>query len=175
MQQLVYGIIFFGVFIIQSCTTKPNPTTKPDESKVRENLIGINKERIALENEQIEAYINRYGYKMETTETGLRYLILEQGKGNQPKWMSEVKLKYTLELLNGTYCYSSDSSGVLDIRLGQSEEPNGLQEGVLKLQEGGKALLIVPSYLAYGLTGDGAKITGAQSLIYHIELIETKK
>jgi len=34
--------------------------------------------------------------------------------------------------------------------------------------------LIVPSYLAYGLTGDGNKINGAQSLVYNVELIEVK-
>jgi FKBP-type peptidyl-prolyl cis-trans isomerase len=88
--------------------------------------------------------------------------------------MSEVKLKYKVGLLDGSYGYSSDSSGVMDIKLGQSDEPTGLQEGILKLNEGGKALLIVPSYLAYGITGDGNKITGAQPLVYNIELIEVK-
>ena len=158
-----------------SCTQTSKPKIKPDEHKVREKLIDINKERIAEEDDQMDAYINRFGYKMQATKTGLRYLILYQGKGEKPQMMSVVKLKYKIELLDGTYCYSSDSSGVLEMKLGQSEEPTGLQEGVTRLNEGGKALFIIPSYLAYGLTGDENKIVGAQSLVYHVELIEVKK
>ena len=160
--------------IFVSCTSTSNQNAKPDEKKIREKLIALNKERIATENDQIDSYINRFGYKMNTTETGLRMMVLDSGTGTKPKWMSVVKLKYKMELLDGTYCYSSDSSGVLEMKLGQSDEPTGLQEGILKLQEGGKALFIVPSYLAYGLTGDGNKIIGAQSLIYTIELIKVE-
>ncbi len=175
MQKIFSLFVIVGFMIIISCRHSSNQSPKPDENKMREKLIDLNKERIAEENDQIDEYINRFGYKMNTTETGLRYTILNKGKGENPKWMSDVKLKYRVDLLDGTYCYSSDSSGVLDIKLGESDEPTGLQEGVLKLKAGGKALLIVPSYLAYGLTGDGNKINGAQSLVYNIELVEIKK
>ena len=175
MTKLISVFLFYCLMIIGSCNQTSNPKIKPDEHKVREKLIDINKERIAAEDDQIDAYVNRFGYKMQSTETGLRYMVLDPGKGERPQMMSVVKLKYKIELLDGTYCYSSDSSGVLEIKLGQSEEPTGLQEGLTKLNEGGKALFIVPSYLAYGLTGDGNKIVGAQSLIYHVELIEVKK
>ncbi len=175
MQKIFSIVVFVGLMFIISCSHSSNQTPKPDEKKIREKLIDLNKERIAEENDQIDEYINRFGYKMNTTETGLRYMILSVGKGETPNWMSEVKVKYRVDLLDGTYCYSSDSSGVLDIKLGQSAEPTGLQEGVQKLKAGGKALLIVPSYLAYGLTGDGNKINGAQSLVYNIELVEIKK
>ena len=161
--------------LLVACTASTQKPAKPDQSKMREKLIELNKQRIAAENEDIDAYIQRRGYKMETTETGLRYLISQKGSGEFAQWMNEVKLKYKLELLDGSYCYSSDSSGVLDLKLGQSEEPTGLQEGILKLNTGSKALVIVPSYLAYGITGDGNKIIGQQSLVYHIELIAIRK
>ncbi len=166
----VFAIILLSI----SCKHTADQQQKPNEVAIREKLIDLNKERITEENEQIDAYISRLGYQMSNTKTGVRYLILKNGTGKNAEWLSEVKLKYKLELLDGTYCYSSDSSGIMDIKLGQSNEPTGLQEGILNLNTGAKALLVVPSYRAYGLTGDGNKITGAQSLVYHVELIETK-
>ena len=165
--------IFFLSILCFSCNHPSNQNlNSPPVNK--EKLIDLNKQRISEENDLIDAYISRHNYEMQTTETGLRYKILKEGDGANPKWMTEVKLNYNVELLDGTYCYSSDSSGALQIQLGKSDEPTGLQEGILKMKEGGTALLIVPSYLAFGLTGDGDKIPGGQSLVYHIELMEVK-
>ena len=139
-----------------------------------EELIAINKAMVNDEQEQIEDYIKRYGYKMITTPTGLHYLLQDSGQGRAPVFKSVVSLKYKVEFLNGNYCYSSDSSGVLQFSIGQSDEPTGLQEGLLKLKEGGKAIYIVPSYLAYGLTGDGNKIGNNQTLVYHVTLLKVE-
>jgi FKBP-type peptidyl-prolyl cis-trans isomerase len=109
---------------------------------------------------------------MEKTATGLRYKIIKKGTGPLPKMMSDVELNYTITHLDGTYCYSSDSSGVLGFTMGQSNEPGGLQEALLSIPQGSTAMLILPSYLAYGLTGDGDKIQGGESIIYNIEVLK---
>ena len=129
MYKVVLLFIFSCLVIVTSCSPTSTQSIPQNETKVREQLIDLNKERIAQENDQIDAYINRMSYTMQTTETGLRYKILETGKGDKPKWMSEVKVNYKLNLLDGTYCYSSDSSGALQIKLGQTGWLIGLQIG----------------------------------------------
>ena len=86
-----------------------------------------------------------------------------------------MTLKYKIELLDGTYCYSSDSSGVLQIKIGQSDEPTGLQEVLQLIPRGSIAKVIIPSYLAYGLSGDGNKIGSGASLVYDIAIINQNK
>jgi FKBP-type peptidyl-prolyl cis-trans isomerase len=43
------------------------------------------------------------------------------------------------------------------------------------LAQGGKAKFILPSHLAYGLTGDQDKIPPQSPVVYDIELIEIEK
>ncbi|MEP7265504.1 MAG: FKBP-type peptidyl-prolyl cis-trans isomerase [Bacteroidota bacterium] len=162
-----------AVICISSCKNKPQKSTenKPDDP---EKLMEINKAFVNEEQENISDYIKRYNYAMEETKTGLHLLHITIGKGRKPAKNSDVTVSYKINLLDGTYCYSSDSSGVLTFRLGESTEPGGLQEGILLMNEGGSSLMIIPSYLAYGLTGDGDKIGSNQSLVYKVELLKVK-
>ena len=173
MKAISYYIYIVFFVLLGSC----NQQSKPDDVEKEisnETLIGINKALVNEEQEQIADYIQRYGYQMEATETGLHYLKTLEGTGAAPEFRSLVILNYKINFLNGDYCYSSDSSGVLQFRMGQSDEPSGLQEGLMKLKAGDKAIFIVPSYLAYGLTGDGNKIGPSKTLVYHVELLKVE-
>mgnify|MGYP003337750243 FL=1 len=141
----------------------------------KESLIDRNKKLILLEQEKIDAYKVKHQLTMEKTKTGIHYKIDFVGKGEKPHTLDEVTLKYKIELLDGTYCYSSDSSGVLQIKIGQSDEPTGLQEVLQLIPRGSIAKVIIPSYLAYGLSGDGNKIGSGASLVYDIAIINQNK
>jgi FKBP-type peptidyl-prolyl cis-trans isomerase FkpA len=84
-------------------------------------------------------------------------------------------LKYKIFLLDGTLCYSSDSSGTAKFRLGEGQQVKGLEEGVLLMRKGDKARLILPAHLAYGMSGDNDKIPPARPVFFDIELINVKK
>jgi FKBP-type peptidyl-prolyl cis-trans isomerase FkpA len=161
--------ILYILFV--SCNSQP--AQKKPELK-DEELLKINKHNVNEEQEQIQDYIQRYNYSMTETKTGLHYMNIKEGNGKQLTVNTEVELKYRIQFLDGTYCYSSDSSGTLQLKIGQSPEPTGLQEGLLHMKEGGKALMIIPSYLAYGVTGDGNKIGSNQSLVYTVEVIKAE-
>jgi FKBP-type peptidyl-prolyl cis-trans isomerase FkpA len=51
---------------------------------------------------------------------------------------------------------------------------SGLHEGILYMNEGSKALLVIPSHLAHGLVGDMNKIPPKSTIVYDIELLELK-
>jgi len=153
--------------VVYSTNDSPTPNDK-------ESLIDRNKKMILIEQEKIDSFISNNNYLMEETKTGIHYLISEVGKGDKPKNLAEVVLKYNIKLLDNSYCYSSDSSGVLQIKIGQSNEPTGLQEVLQLIPCGSKAKIIIPSYLAYGISGDGNKIGSGASLVYTIELLKVK-
>lgn len=170
-----FATICFGIIACRN----PEQNHKPEQpvmsnAELKESLINESRRRMREEVSRIDNWIVRNNVEMTATETGVRYRILEEGKGPFPALLSRVKLDYSLALLDGTQCYSSDSTGSLNFILGQSSEPSGLQEVLLKLHEGSTAQIIVPSYLGYGLTGDGDCISGDESLLYEVKLVQVK-
>lgn len=169
---LLLILILFGANSCGPSTTERETmaTQQPNSQELKESLIQQNRQLIAEEIEMIDAYVERHGLKLDTTSTGLRYKILEKTDGREVRLMKDVTLSYTASLLNGDLCYSSDTSGQLSFTIGQSNQPSGLQEGILKMRQGEKAIFIVPSYLGYGITGDGLCIPGSTSILYRVEL-----
>lgn len=48
----------------------------------RDQLINVNKKMVRSEDELIDDFIGRYGWNMNKTGTGLRYMIYSEGKGS---------------------------------------------------------------------------------------------
>jgi FKBP-type peptidyl-prolyl cis-trans isomerase FkpA len=164
---LLLLLIFFS-----SCGNKENSDqqilTKQLTSK---NLVEVNRILIKKDQQKIIGYINRKGWIMEETETGLWYQLLENGKGIKAIPGKLATIEYTLTLLDGKTCYSSEKSGVKTFLIGKGNVESGLEQGILLLNEGSKARLILPPHLAYGLPGDGNCIPARAILIYELKLI----
>ena len=100
----------FAVFLISSCSEREgsenSKTINPKDYK--EPLIEANKKLVKSEDEMIDDYIARYKWKMTTTESGLRYLIYKRGGGAKAKNGVIARINYSVGLLNGELCYSSD-------------------------------------------------------------------
>ena len=171
-------ILWIAIIVLTSCEQgRPLPVGRPeapaekDMEAFREALISQNRQLVLEEMRSIDAYASRLGLVMDTTSTGLRILVtVRKPGGKKTGLMRDVTITYTLKLTDGTLCASSDSSGPLTFTLGQSAEPSGLQEGLLKMREGEEAIMIVPSFLAFGITGDGHCIPGSSSIIYKVKI-----
>ena len=143
------------------------PTEDQDEMLVR-----INKYLVRKDVELIESYAKRRGWNIKQTESGLFYEIYEEGSGDSARDGRLVTIDYTLSLLDGTICYSSDESGPKTFRLGRSREESGLEQGLLMMRVGDKAHLILPPHLAYGLLGDEERIPARSIIVYDVELVK---
>jgi FKBP-type peptidyl-prolyl cis-trans isomerase FkpA len=141
---------------------------------VRESLIEANKQLNLGESEEIDLYLLQKGLKMKQTGTGLRYLIQSQGTGKQASAGMRASVRFTLSLLNGKTCYSSDSTGIEEFLIDQDEVESGLHEGIKLLREGDRAKFILPSHLAHGLMGDNDCIPARSPVVYDIELLKLK-
>ena len=165
---LIMGLILF------SC--KNNVTDKRiDQTDINERLTLMNRKMVENESKKINDFIEAHSFNTTLTGTGLRYQIYKSGKGEKPGINSDVEINYKVFLLDGTLCYSSDSTGPTKIRLGVGDQVRGLEEGILLMLPGDKARLILPSHLAYGMTGDQEKIPPGSALFYEVELLNVIK
>jgi FKBP-type peptidyl-prolyl cis-trans isomerase FkpA len=139
-----------------------------------EMLVRINKYLVQKDIELIESYAKRRDWNVTQTETGLFYEIYEKGSGDFARDGKQVTIHYTLSLLDGTVCYSSDQSGPNTFRLGRSREESGLEQGLLMMRVGDRAHLILPPHLAHGLLGDEDKIPARAVIVYDVELVEVE-
>ena len=111
-------------------------------------------------------YISDNNLNAEKTNSGLYYVLNEEGSGARPAENSIVNIEYKAYFLDGTIIGESESE---IIELSQIIE--GLKEGIQLFKEGGNGTLIIPSNLAYGMAGSGS-IRGGTVLIFDINLIE---
>ncbi len=132
--------------------------------------------RLLVEDEKqaIEDFILRYRWRMDTTPTGLRYMIYREGKGRQPVANSKLSIHYSVSLLNGDRVYATHPDLPFVFEPGRRDVISGLEEGVLLLREGGRAKIVVPSHLAFGLLGDLDRIPSGATLVYDVELLSVE-
>lgn len=146
-----------------------------NEKELKEDLMIANKRALEEEEKQIKNYIDRYGWDVQKTGRGLRYMIYKEGKGQSPDELDRVCFAYEVRLINGELVYTSEKLGLKNITIGKSQVESGLEEGLKFLSEGAKAKLLIPSHLAHGLIGDQKKIKGKATLIYDVEILDVNK
>jgi len=123
---------------------------------------------------------------LKTTPSGLKYAITKLGLKPKPLNGDTVLVNYTGRLTNGRVFDSSIESVAkengldqpgrpyepIKFVLGKQEVVPGWDEGLLLLNEGGKAIFLVPSGLAYGDRGSGdGTIPPYSTLAFDIELV----
>ena len=124
---------------------------------------------------KIENYLNsNKNLNFELKPSGLYYLEVEAGTGRTPVAHDTAYVKYTGKLLDGTVF--DTNVGKVDSLIFPVAEGwliYGFDEGITFMREGGKAMFLIPSKLAYGPSGYYI-IEGYTPLLYDIELVKVK-
>ena len=162
-----------------SCNNHPTGVVVKDSENVSEDktapYVEGNKNIMRRENEEMQMFISRYGFQMERSGTGLYYKIIDEGVGKTFVEGDRVTIKYSTFLLSGEKIYDSDSLGIKSFIVNRSEEIDALHEISHKLRKNASAILVIPSYLAYGVAGDGDKIAGLQPLVMTVSVVDNSK
>ena len=108
--------------------------------------------------------------EFSTTDSGLKYRIVREGKGVKPKATDMVRVHYAGKLADGQ---EFDSSYKRDepTEFLLSGVVRGWTEGLQLIAEGGKIELIIPSKLGYGSGGRG-QIPADATLYFTVELLK---
>ena len=110
------------------------------------------------------------------TISGLFYTIIEPGDGPKVKAGDIVRMRYTGKFLDGTVFDSNiDPPGdAISVQAGSGRLIKGMDEGARLLKKGGKAMLYIPSGLAYGPQARGS-IPANSILLFYIEIVDAQK
>jgi FKBP-type peptidyl-prolyl cis-trans isomerase len=114
---------------------------------------------------------NKQRAEVKTTESGLKYEVITDGDGAQPKSTDRVEVHYTGRLIDGTVFDSSVERGV-PATFGVTQVIPGWVEALQLMKAGSKWRLYIPSDLAYGAQGAGGVIGPHQTLIFDVELLK---
>jgi len=104
------------------------------------------------------------------TDSGLLYLIEEEGYGAKPGPQDQVEIHYHGTLIDGTVFDSSVQRGQT-ATFGVNQVIPGFSEGLQLIREGGKITLFIPQELAYGPRATGS-IPAGSTLIFEVELMK---
>ena len=106
-----------------------------------------------------------------TTDSGLQYTILAEGAAEKVEKNDTVTVKYKGTLIDGTVFDEGEIPGHVS---GSRGLITGFDEGIRLVGEGGKAIIYIPSELAYGSRGNRG-IEPNSVLIFDIEVVKVNK
>jgi FKBP-type peptidyl-prolyl cis-trans isomerase FklB len=144
---------------------------KKQQAKMRENVKKAEMNKKLGEDFLAE---NKTKDGVKTTDSGLQYIVLKEGKGKKPTKDDKVKVHYHGTVIDGTVFDSSVDRGEPST-FGVSQVIKGWTEGLQLMKEGAKYKFFIPSELAYGPQDRGQVIKGNSTLIFEVELLEVLK
>ena len=145
------------------------------KAKALEEQFGENKaagEKFLAENKTKEG--------VKTTESGLQYKVIKEGKGAIPTKTDKVKVHYKGTLIDGTEFDSSYSRKDKDgnpqpTSFRADQVIKGWTEALTMMPVGSKWELYIPQELAYGSRMASDKIKPFSALVFEVELLEIEK
>ena len=171
--------LFFLLVICFSCSKiEPRRPINPKTSTTlyKETI----KEAIALnrvENEKISQLIKKDSTNVYIqSSNGFWYTYINKIEGDLPKPVkgNEVTLEYNITDLKDSILYSKQNLGVKKYIVDKEDFISGLQKGIKLMKIGETITFVIPSYSAFGITGDGNKIGLNKSIKSTVTLINIK-
>lgn len=170
-------ILFSGLFVFTACNDNKqqgnpvNPGNAATDARIKEQFIKANSQLIEKENDEIDYYVRTHKMPFKRTTSGVRYYVYKPSfKGDSIIKDMQITMDYTVKLLDGTVCYSSNQDGRRSFIVEHGDIESGIHKGLQNLKRGDQALLIIPSHLAHGLLGDMNKIPPQSPIIYDVRI-----
>lgn len=175
MKTFYQKISYVALLVVLSIVSCRTPVQEPQEKSgdnVGKQFLRVNQYLRDKHQDQISAFVDRVGWNMAVSSTGLWYSVEHSGDGKAIRKDSRVTYTYSSMLLDGTPCYEADRNHPKTITAGKGGVESGVEEGLLKMNEGDSATLIIPPHLGHGNFGDRNKIPGNSVIIYKLRVLK---
>ncbi len=107
------------------------------------------------------------------TSTGIRYVVLKEGRGRLAGSGDYISVLYRGRLLDGTpFDAQLDPAHAFRFRLDRGFVIRGWDQILQQMRVGEKRVVIIPADLAYGARGSPPKIPRDAVLVFDVELIK---
>jgi FKBP-type peptidyl-prolyl cis-trans isomerase len=134
----------------------------------------LQKEQLKKDTTEIKAYLKKNKIKARRTASGIYIQTVSKGSGPKPTKGQTVSVHYIGTFMNGKKFDSSrDRNQPFEFVLGQHQVIEGWDEGIAMLNKGTRAILYIPSSLAYGPNGNSG-IPPNSVLLFDVELLDIK-
>jgi len=171
--------LFFTFLWFLSCSApqarRPiNP--KPSATIFQEN-IAATKKIILLEEAEILKYIERDSLNIyKTSPNGFWYTYVNRIKEGLvlPKTGDIAELTYDIRDLNDTILYTKEFLGIKNYMVDKEDFISGIQKGIKLMKVGETIIFVIPSYNAFGISGDGNKIGINKTIKSKVTLLNIK-
>lgn len=145
---------------------------KQQEAALKQAEEQYNDVKVAGENFLEE---NKTKEGVQTTASGLQYIVIKEGSGEKPQVSSRVKVHYHGTTIRDEVFDSSVDRGTPQEFFANQVIP-GWTEGLQLMSVGSKYKFFIPQELAYGaFPRQGGKIKPFDALIFEVELLEIVK
>lgn len=134
-----------------------------NEAKVKFAEVKAAGEKFLAENKTKEGVV--------TTDSGLQYMVLKEGKGDVIDPTSKVKLHYHGTTIDGQVFDSTVDRNEPYETVANIFIP-GFNEGLAMMKVGSKYKFFIPQELAYGAQQRGQLIKPFSALIFEVEILE---
>jgi FKBP-type peptidyl-prolyl cis-trans isomerase FkpA len=175
-----YSFLFLLMLLGFSCTKiqprkpiNPKPSTSLYFQAMQENKI-LNK----IEEDKILKLIKNDSTKTyKQSPNGFWYTYINKVEENlaMPKEGDEAVITYNITDLNDVIIYAKEELGVKNYKVDKEDFISGLQKGIKLMKIGETITFVLPSYTAFGITGDDNKIGINQSIKSTVTLININK
>ena len=141
--------------------------------RMQKKMIEIAKANLEKANAYLEANKKKDG--VQTTRTGLQYVVLKSGTGKTPTLTDTVVGHFEAKLIDGPIFQSSiKKNQPATLPVSQFIYP-GCTEALQRMKVGDKWLLTLPPNLAFGENGSPPVVGPNEAIIVELELLEIKK
>jgi len=171
-----YNVFLVFLLLCFSCkeTEARRPKTHTTNNFYKE-LLEKNKKLNKIEERNIKLLLSKdtiHNYQISNAGFWYRYIKKDTFGTVYPKTDDVVILKYSITDVFDNVIYDEKQ---VSYKVDKEDFIAGLNDGIKLMKEGEEAMFIIPSYRAYGVTGDGNKIGMNKTIKSKLQIIEIKQ
>lgn len=177
MKNNLFYIIGF-LFLVSCTTSKPRRPINPKPSTtIFQDNIETAKKIFQLEEEEILNFIKKDSLNVyKTSSSGFWYTYNTKIEKDlaMPKAGDIVELTYDIRDLNDSIIYNKADLGTKTYKVDKEDFISGIQKGIKLMKIGETITFVIPSYNAFGISGDGNKIGISKTIKSTVTLLNIK-